>query len=801
MSKTGVSVFMKRIRLYILLVCLAVMAMACGKDKTPDIPEVDDTKHGGVPSGGKATGDPSVNTKADAYDLYISEVMADNRKLYMNTDSDWIEIGSREDKVVSLNGYYLTDDKTKPHAYPLAGNVIEQNGYIVVLLPKEAPFRLSGEGDTIYLVRNDEIADTLTYTEEIADRSVSKEGILPYATPGYANTSEGYEAYLANVKLPELIFTEAMSDNSAFGSVNGQYYDFVELKNNTDHTIRLSDYYVSDKRSELTRYRLPDRDLGAGEYVIIYCSGLEADGHAPFKISGSGEALYLSDGVSLIDLIDIPGDLEKNKSYGRNDNRFVYMDTPTPGTQNSNGYEARVAVPAADVKPGVYESAVTVTLSGEGTVYYTTDGSNPTLSSTVYSAPIPVTGVTTIRAISVKDGRESSPASFTYVIGKNHTLPILVVNGPRDGILGENGVVKQISKRSLEAQATMTLIEDGEVKFSIPCGIKLHGNDSRKMEKQNFTVHFRSSYGASKLKYKLFDDIDLKTFNSILLKGGSERYREGIIEDEFMTHMTLGNTNLSAQACKPVVMYLCGEFWGIYFMRERFSADYVADHFDVSKDTVNLINGYGNYAEAENGSRKDFDALVSFARNNDLNKDENYDYLAGRIDLNSMFDWYICRGFYGDSDLANIRYYAAPDGDNKWRWMFFDLDWGFCVQSHVISTALKNDGNHVLAWQITHSKRGRDAFLKRVNYLMDTILNEEYITKEIDSWKALLEPEIAQERSRWGGSVNGWNSSLNVLYNYVKDGKREKAVLADLKSMFGLSDAQMKEYFGNHWGQ
>ena len=790
---------MKRILLYMFLVCLAVMTVACGKDKTPDIPDVDDSKHGGIPNDGKTNPDPSTDTKAEAYDLYLSEVMADNRKLYLNTDSDWIEIGSREDNVVSLNGYYLTDDKTKPHAYPLAGNVIEQNGFVVVLLPKEAPFRLSGEGETIYLIRNDEIADTLTYTEEIGDRSASKDGVLPYATPGYANTQEGYEAYMAGVKLAELIFTEAMSDNTQFSPVNGQYYDFVELKNNTDHAIRLSDFYLSDKRSDLTKYRLPDRELGAGEYVVIYCSGLEADGHAPFKISGSGEALYLSDGVNLVDMIDVPGDLEKNKSYGRNDNRFVYMEDPTPGAANNSGFEARVAAPVSDVKTGVYESAVNVTLSGEGTIYYTTDGSMPTLSSKTYTGAINVTGVTTIRAIAVKDGRQSSPASFTYVINQNHTLPILVVNGPRDGILGDNGVVKQISKRELEAQAMMTLIENGEEKFSVPCGIKLHGNDSRKMEKQNFTVHFRSSYGASKLKYKLFDDIDINSFNSILLKGGSERFREGIIEDEFMTHMVLGNTNLSAQASKPVVLYLCGEFWGIYFMRERFSADYVADHFDVNKDTVNLINGYGSYAEAENGSRKDFDALVSFAKTNDLNKDENYDYLAGRIDLNSLFDWYICRGYYGDSDLANIRYFAAPDGDNKWRWMFFDLDWGFCVQSHVISTALKNDGNHVLAWKITHSKRGQDAFLKRVAYLLDTILNEEYITKEIDSWKAILEPEIAGERSRWGGSANGWNSSLNVLYNYVKDNKRDMAVLKDLKSMFGLTDAQMKEYFGSHW--
>ena len=65
----------------------------------------------------------------------------------------------------------------------------------------------------------------------------------------------------------------------------------------------------------------------------------------------------------------------------------------------------------------------------------------------------------------------------------------------------------------------------------------------------------------------------------------------------------------------------------------------------------------------------------------------------------------------------------------------------------------------------------------------------------------ILTPEIEKDRARWGYSVNGWKSSVQKLYDYVKDGARDKNVLKDIKSYFNLSDAQMKEYFGNRWTQ
>ncbi len=80
------------------------------------------------------------------------------------------------------------------------------------------------------------------------------------------------------------------------------------------------------------------------------------------------------------------------------------------------------AAPVFDPAGGSYTSAQSVTLtdSTQGAViYYTTDGSTPTTSSTVYSTPIAAgNGTTTIKAMAVASGSSASGVvSATYVVG------------------------------------------------------------------------------------------------------------------------------------------------------------------------------------------------------------------------------------------------------------------------------------------------------------------------------------------------------------------------------------------------
>ena len=123
-------------------------------------------------------------------------------------------------------------------------------------------------------------------------------------------------------------------------------------------------------------------------------------------------------------------------------------------------YTLQVAAPTFSIDTGVYNEAQSVELScttAGSSIYYTTDGSTPTVSSTPYTGAISISSTTTVKAIAVKSNWEASDvASATY------TLIIIVDNTPNT-----NYFVKVTDATTLAAGDNIILVnEDANVAMS-----------------------------------------------------------------------------------------------------------------------------------------------------------------------------------------------------------------------------------------------------------------------------------------------------------------------------------------------
>lgn len=755
-------------------ITIAGLMTACGKEDEPIV----------------ITETVEVETEKE---VSISELMADNSSFVMGCMDDWVELYNASDKEAKLKGYKLKET-TGGKLFVLDDFTVPANGYLVIKLTENAPFRLSKDGDGVALICRDKVVDQLIFDDTIGSSSFSHDGVCQFPTPGFPNTQEGYTAYLATVKTPELRINEVVSSNGKYIPVEDKYYDFVEIYNASANPVDLSKYYLSDKSSELQRYHFPAVTLEPGGFYIVYCSGIEGDQHAPFKIGSTGETLYLSTDEGITDCVRVPGDLSRDESYGRNGDKFVYMNTVTPGAENAQGFDTSLLAPAASKPTGAYSEPFALTLTGEGTIYYTLDGTEPTENSRVYSDPISVDRIASVRTFCVKDGRRSPVTSYFYTAGLDHSFPILNVAIKQSYLDGDKGVLNHVDPE-YEHECFVTLFEEGEVKFEIPCGFKLHGNDSKKGAKQNFQLRFRSEYGASKLEYKVFENREFEKYNSLILKGGSEDYQFCGFRDELCTSIVDGVTELSVQAYRPVILYLNGKYWGIYWLRERIDADFCAQRLGVSSDSINITKDYGE--ALVKGSAKTLLDLINYCKTHDLRNKEDYDYVMRRVDATSLMDWYICRSYFADTDLANGRFYSSTEDDGRWHWCFFDLDWAmFNNSTESLAKTARSDGNHAIIVALLKNPEFRDRFLKRYASLMKSVLNEQTILKKIDQFVTLMEPEIEQDRTAYGFSVSAWNSAVERLKDFVRDGKRDTNVLIGIKSYFGLSDEQMISYFG-----
>ena len=154
-------------------------------------------------------------------------------------------------------------------------------------------------------------------------------------------TRAAYEFYTLTVS-GDLVVNEFMASNEATASdPDGEFEDWIEIYNNTDADILLNGYFMSDDGSDLTQWAFPDTFITANGYLIIWADNDEdQEGlHANFKLSASGESIYLVDSDTLIINEVAFGEQTTDISTGRYPNgtgSFIEM-SPTFSTENYDG--------------------------------------------------------------------------------------------------------------------------------------------------------------------------------------------------------------------------------------------------------------------------------------------------------------------------------------------------------------------------------------------------------------------------------------------------------------------------------
>ncbi len=757
-----------------------------------------------------------VEQPANFNKLIISELCAKNESVLSKTGkfSDWIELRNVSDEIVSLKnvGVRIEGEETFnviPGEWRLAP------GACIVLFADEYEFKLDSEGGTVVLFEgtpeNAKNLDSVTYRESEENYSFCKDSVngnvksTKYMTPGYSNDDNGYEAYCSFLKAagPIVINEIVVSNDSLLPQSDGTFCDWIELKNISNQNVLLSDYAVTDKKDKL-KYTLPAVSLKPGELFVIMCSSEEKYDpsgyyHADFAVSASGEGVYLykKDSRALIDNAYV-SDVPYGGSYGRINGKggYFYFKIPSPGADNVNGERKTGITPVSSVAPGVYGSAVSVELKGDGTVYYTLDGTEPDENSIKYTSPIGVSKNTVIRAVVYKKGcLPSSVATFSYFINPDTTLPVIsLVTAPDNLWSDETGIYVEGNydnyNQKWERPASVSFFENGK-SFVIDCGLRLHGNGSRSSDaKKSFRVNFKAKYGEEALVCDLFSN-GITEYDSLILRAG-EDYRCSIFKNELaVTYAYRYLPSIVAQTGKFCSLYINGEYFGIYFLQERLTEKLGAAYFDVPEDEV-IIEEFNPAEDSE------LYGIMSFAKNNDLSVKENYDYLCSKIDIESMTDWYIYEAYVGNNDVvANVKY-VKPGANAKWKWVAFDFDWSFKNHGRPFER-LMVDGQWYTGWiiqSVIKNEEYQKYFLERLSYHINNTFKNHEILDVLEEYYTIIKPEIANERALWGKTVEEWEENVSLIRSYYTDYDRCRELVESIAVVFGLSDAEVNSYFG-----
>ncbi len=477
-----------------------------------------------------------------------------------------------------------------------------------------------------------------------------------------------------------------------------------------------------------------------------------------------------TDGSSLIDSITF-GQQTVDISYGRypdaNDN-LQFMATPTPGGANNGGYIDVVADPEFSHGRGFYDApfSVSITTETEGaTIFYTLNGSEPGAVSErgervdrIYTGPISITKTTCLRAHVMKPGWKSSnivtcsyifldnvihqpryPTDFPTTWGQNRvdyemdpdvvndpayaptikedlkTIPsVVIVMDNDDFFSAERGIYANAGSRGIDWERSASIewidpIKDTD--FQVNAGLRAHGGVGRSssVAKHSLRILFKNEYGPSRLEYPLFEDSDIESFESLVLRaiwnysyfgdstacGGLGTDHADYLRDQYARDTVRDMGGLTPYG-RPVHLYINGLYWGLYILTERPDDGFAAQHLGANKEDYDVLkasNSFGSASmEVVAGDLNAWNTMFSLATR-DLSSTEAYEALQQYLDIPAMIDYLLMVYHVGSRDapvlLCNDQiprnFYALRRREPAGHFVFLPWDVEWILESPTVN--------------------------------------------------------------------------------------------------------------------
>ncbi|MBR6968869.1 MAG: CotH kinase family protein [Ruminococcus sp.] len=593
----------------------------------------------------------------------VNEVCTKNTT-YQTADGncyDWIELYNSGKDEADISGWGLSDKEDKPYRYVFPeGTHIPASGRLVVFCDSDAgegndsivPFGLSTSGETITLTDAEgNTAQTVTVGALASDTSYgqypdgSGEFYTLSCTPDQANSApEGSNA----VHQPE------------FSSDSGFYDNSFSLTLTADEGCRI--FYTtdgSDPTAESEEY--------TGPITIEDMSGTDNRLSARTDIvPGNASAPRNKvDKAAVIRAVSV--DSEGRVSAPVTKTYFI-------GNTNSGYYKEMKVVSLVtdpdnlfDYEKGIY--CLGQIYGGKKEDEKPKEEDHPKEEDRPKEEDIPKEGERP------EDGKQDPEG------GDNRVQP------KRAGNIWEMPANYTQRGREWEREANFTLFDGGEKVLEQNVGIRIKGNYSRCLPQKSFNVYTRQDYGSSEFSYDFFDGKAtkakngkaIKKYDGLVLRNGGNDNTYAFFRDS-INQSLITDRDFAYQATTECIVFIDGEFWGIYQMMEKINTGYISEHYGVKKSSVAMIKN-GELEDGTDEDLSDWSALCKGVANGSI----SYEEFCNKVDLQGFMDYFAAQIYWANADWPQRNYIAwrsdaadetNPYADGKWRMVLFDTESG-----------------------------------------------------------------------------------------------------------------------------
>ena len=431
-----------------------------------------------------------------------------------------------------------------------------------------------------------------------------------------------------------------------------------------------------------------------------------------------------------------------------------------------------------------------------------------------YPSVAGVPKATVIRAVAVdKNGKKSAVVTKVYYVNKDfkklypNASVLSIVTDPDNllnettGIMHSNNVME--SGEEWERPADILYIdEDGSIPVDATVGIRIHGGYSRNWGQKSFRLYFRESYGQKNIKgYQIIPgamDHDKTApttkYKKLIVRNGGNDYAQTKMQDVF-TQSLVENRAFATQSARPCVVYLNGEYWGLYNLTERYSDDFLETEFGL-KDKSNAVMVKNAEVDTDGEDDQDYYDEFKAMADWDMTDEKKLAAFKEKVDYQSFLDYFATEIYIANKDWPNnnIEIWRSKKndgtkyGDTKWRYMLFDTEFGmnqYGNSEQTVGNAIEwAKGDKIFAAVMKNKQCQKD--------MADTIMEiarENFdaakAKKKLNEMAAIYHPLMNQYRLRFGPDNDSFDSSIGRIETFLDE--RPEKMKSYIKKSFGIT--------------
>ena len=621
--------------------------------------------------------------------------------------------------------------------------------------------------------------------------------------------------------------------------------DWIELFNSSSETISLVGYKLTDDITEDKYWSFPNIELTPGNFLIIFASGKDKEEslelHTDFKLGLMKDPLFLinpdGDISDQINIQCVPPDMSLGRQPDGAINRAVLH--PTPGYSNNEADQVSINYQPDSLfvshPSGFYKSSFEIELTcnySGNTIFYTLDGESPDNNSEIYEIPIYLNDLTNnenrfanipetdfepgnqifkANIIRARVYSEGCPASAeitnTYFvnegINKDYDIPIVSLITEKNNLFDEDeGIYVKGNHnnynqhgKNWERPVHIEIFDNKHNQIiDQDCGIRIHGRGSRIAPQKSLRLYARNKYGKAYFEYPFFiQKSHLNKFKRLLLYRVNSSL--SLFRDELCQHL-VQDMEIDYSANQTALVFINGEYWGIYSLRERQDEYYVENNFAISNAEIDIISYNESLFECEEGTIDAYSELINYLQQSNPQSDNFYSEISKRIDLNAMMDFFIAQLYFANIDFPdnNYKLWKLESDTSRWRCFFFDLDQAMIRTNYEHISEYNNTFDDFQRFPeystfifrcLMANKEFRDKFYFHfLNHLNSTFRSDK-VCSAINDFEALYEPLVWEHIYRWNypSNITKWKHDIGLLKLFAL--QRPDIINEQIKKNFG----------------